>query len=95
MATLCLSTGVPMLTAGDERGRTQRGNNNAYVSDNETSWLDWRDDGVAATCSSSPGPRCGCAGSTRRCGSGTSSPAARRATAGRRTSPGCTRAAGR
>ena len=31
MATLCLSTGVPMITAGDERGRTQRGNNNAYV----------------------------------------------------------------
>ncbi len=42
MATLCLSTGVPMLTAGDERGRTQRGNNNAYAQDNEISWLDWR-----------------------------------------------------
>jgi glycogen operon protein len=42
LATLCLSTGVPMITAGDERGRTQRGNNNAYVQDNETSWLDWR-----------------------------------------------------
>ncbi len=44
MATLCLSTGVPMLTAGDERGRTQRGNNNAYGQDNEISWLDWRPD---------------------------------------------------
>jgi glycogen operon protein len=44
MATLCLSTGVPMLTAGDERGRTQRGNNNAYSQDNEISWLDWRPD---------------------------------------------------
>jgi len=44
MATLCLSTGVPMLTAGDERGRTQGGNNNAYVQDNEISWLDWRPD---------------------------------------------------
>ncbi|WP_284533497.1 glycogen debranching protein GlgX [Nocardioides sp. T2.26MG-1] len=44
MATLCLSNGVPMITAGDERGRTQRGNNNAYAQDNETSWIDWRPD---------------------------------------------------
>ena len=44
MATLCLSNGVPMITAGDERGRTQRGNNNAYCQDNETSWIDWRPD---------------------------------------------------
>ncbi|MEP7090961.1 MAG: glycogen debranching protein GlgX [Nocardioidaceae bacterium] len=44
LATLCLSAGVPMITAGDERGRTQGGNNNAYVQDNETSWLDWRPD---------------------------------------------------
>jgi isoamylase len=44
LATLCLSTGVPMITSGDERGRTQRGNNNAYVQDNEISWLDWRPD---------------------------------------------------
>jgi glycogen operon protein len=42
MATLCLSNGVPMITAGDERGRTQRGNNNAYCQDNEVSWVDWR-----------------------------------------------------
>ena len=42
MVTLCLSSGAPMLTAGDERGRTQRGNNNAYVQDNEVSWIDWR-----------------------------------------------------
>ncbi len=41
MATLLLSTGVPMITAGDEIGRTQHGNNNAYCQDNETSWLDW------------------------------------------------------
>ncbi|HEU4947997.1 MAG TPA: glycogen debranching protein GlgX [Kribbella sp.] len=41
MATLVLSTGVPMLTAGDECGRTQHGNNNAYCQDNETSWFDW------------------------------------------------------
>ena len=45
MATLCLSTGVPMLSMGDERGRTQGGNNNAYVHDDETSWLDWSDEG--------------------------------------------------
>ncbi|GAA4945187.1 glycogen debranching protein GlgX [Yinghuangia aomiensis] len=41
MTTLLLSTGVPMLVAGDEMGRTQRGNNNAYCQDNELSWLDW------------------------------------------------------
>ncbi len=41
LGTLLLSTGVPMLTAGDELGRTQRGNNNAYCQDNELSWLDW------------------------------------------------------
>ncbi len=44
MATLCLSNGVPMITAGDERGRTQRGNNNPYCQDNEISWIDWRAD---------------------------------------------------
>ena len=44
MATLCLSNGVPMITAGDERGRTQGGNNNAYSQDNEVSWLDWSTD---------------------------------------------------
>jgi len=41
LATLFLSQGVPMLLAGDERGRTQRGNNNAYCQDNEISWVDW------------------------------------------------------
>jgi isoamylase len=41
IATLLLSQGVPMLLAGDEFGHTQRGNNNAYCQDNETSWLDW------------------------------------------------------
>jgi glycogen operon protein len=38
---LMLSRGVPMLLAGDEMRRTQRGNNNAYNQDNETSWVDW------------------------------------------------------
>ncbi|MBO0901069.1 glycogen debranching protein GlgX [Cellulomonas sp. zg-ZUI22] len=40
-ATLVLSAGTPMITAGDEMGRTQRGNNNAYCQDNEISWVDW------------------------------------------------------
>jgi glycogen operon protein len=44
LATLLLSAGVPMITAGDERGRTQRGNNNAFCQDNEISWMDWRPD---------------------------------------------------
>nr|WP_256332991.1 glycogen debranching protein GlgX [Streptomyces sp. 2131.1] len=41
LTTLLLSTGVPMLVAGDEMGRTQGGNNNAYCQDNETGWVDW------------------------------------------------------
>ncbi|WP_293887377.1 MULTISPECIES: glycogen debranching protein GlgX [unclassified Sphingobacterium] len=41
LTTLFLSQGVPMLVAGDEFGRTQQGNNNAYCQDNEISWLDW------------------------------------------------------
>ena len=41
LGTLLLSRGVPMLLAGDELGRTQGGNNNAYCQDNATSWLDW------------------------------------------------------
>jgi isoamylase len=41
LATLITSTGVPMLTAGDETGRTQQGNNNAYCLDDETTWVDW------------------------------------------------------
>ncbi|MFG2192748.1 glycogen debranching protein GlgX [Streptomyces sp. NPDC048639] len=46
LTTLLLSTGVPMLVAGDEMGRSQGGNNNAYCQDNETGWVDWslRDD---------------------------------------------------
>jgi isoamylase len=41
LATLLLSTGVPMINGGDEFGRTQLGNNNAYCQDNEISWYDW------------------------------------------------------
>ena len=50
LATLLLSQGTPMILAGDEFGRTQRGNNNAYCQDNEISWVDWEgidDDGRA------------------------------------------------
>jgi isoamylase len=41
MATMLLSQGVPMILHGDEMGRTQGGNNNAYCQDNEISWVDW------------------------------------------------------
>ncbi len=41
LTTLLLSQGVPMICSGDEMGRTQQGNNNAYVQDNPVSWLDW------------------------------------------------------
>jgi isoamylase len=41
LATLLLAHGLPMMLAGDEFARTQRGNNNAYCQDNEISWVDW------------------------------------------------------
>jgi isoamylase len=52
LATLILSQGVPMLLGGDEIGRTQQGNNNAYCQDNEISWYDWEtiDQGLLAFC---------------------------------------------
>lgn len=43
MATLVLANGIPMITAGDEFGRTQRGNNNAYCQDSQISWVDWNE----------------------------------------------------
>jgi glycogen operon protein len=50
LASLILSQGVPMLLAGDELGRTQKGNNNTYCQDNELSWIDWAnvDEGLIA-----------------------------------------------
>ncbi len=50
LATLMLSQGIPMLLGGDEIGRTQGGNNNAYCQDNELSWFDWEtaDEGLLA-----------------------------------------------
>jgi isoamylase len=47
LATLLVSRGVPMLLAGDERNRTQQGNNNAYCQDNAISWVDWSADPAA------------------------------------------------
>jgi glycogen operon protein len=41
LVTLFLSQGIPMITAGDELGKTQKGNNNAYCQDNDVSWIDW------------------------------------------------------
>jgi isoamylase len=43
LATVFLAQGTPMLLAGDELGRSQRGNNNTYCQDNETSWINWAD----------------------------------------------------
>jgi glycogen operon protein len=48
LATTFLAQGTPMLLAGDEFGRSQSGNNNAYCQDNETSWIDWRLAGSAS-----------------------------------------------
>ncbi len=49
MATLLLAMGVPMITAGDEIGRSQGGNNNVYCQDNEIAWVDWTMDDDAKT----------------------------------------------
>jgi glycogen operon protein len=48
MATLILSQGTPMILMGDEIGRTQLGNNNAYCQDTDINWLDWREVGEGA-----------------------------------------------
>src|SRR5262249_13768311 len=47
LATVAFAQGVPMITAGDEMGRTQNGNNNAYCQDNDASWVDWTADDEA------------------------------------------------
>jgi glycogen operon protein len=49
MATMLLALGVPMITAGDELGRSQGGNNNVYCQDNEIAWVDWSMDEEAKT----------------------------------------------
>ena len=53
LTTLLLSFGVPLLLGGDEIGRTQGGNNNAYCQDNEITWFDWAT--PTRTCWTSPG----------------------------------------
>ncbi|GAA2082792.1 glycogen debranching protein GlgX [Streptomyces albiaxialis] len=55
IATLMLSQGVPMLSHGDEFGRTQKGNNNAYCQDSELSWVHWPEQGPSSGASGSSG----------------------------------------
>jgi len=66
LATLLLSQGVPMLLGGDEAGRTQHGNNNAYCQDNETSWFDWAN--IDRRCAPSPAASSRCGANTPCCG---------------------------
>ena len=67
LATLLLSFGVPMILGGDELGRTQQGNNNAYCQDNEISWVDWSQpdtqlqDFASGSSPSASGTRCSAA----------------------------------
>ena len=85
--TLLLSQGVPMLLGGDEIGRTQGGNNNAYCQDNEISWFDWATaDRVAAAVH--PAAASG-SGSAIRCSAGAAG-----SRAGRFTAPGSATSAG-
>ena len=93
LTTLLLSTGAPMLVAGDERWRTQGGNNNAYCQDNAVSWLDWTScTGVRRTCSRWCAGCWRCGARLRCCGSRPSSRAGRwPAATAARTSPGSTR----
>ena len=96
LATLLTSQGVPMLAAGDEIGRTQHGNNNAYCQDNEISWLNWdltagaaRPAGVHAAPDQLPRER------TRCCAAAPSSRAGASAARTSATSCGSTRTARR
>jgi len=54
LATLLFSQGTPMMLGGDEFGRTQKGNNNAYCQDSDISWFDWISTAVRKICWSSP-----------------------------------------
>ena len=67
-ATLALAAGTPMITAGDEMGRTQRGNNNAYCQDNEISWMSWDlSESRQRPARDRPAGCSRCAATTRRC----------------------------
>ena len=77
LATLLLSRGTPMLSMGDELGRTQHGNNNAYAQDNAGSWFDWAAADSALIDVHRRADR-GCAGRWRRCSTAANCPAVRR-----------------
>ena len=77
LATLLLSQGVPMISHGDELGRTQQGNNNVYCQDNEISWIDWKAAREYSCSPSSPARSRSCAPSTRSSAAAGSSRAAR------------------
>ena len=95
MATLCLSNGVPMITAGDERGRTQGGNNNPTARTTRPRGSTGGPTTPGSTSTRSPRPRFGYGVSTPPCVSGTGSRAGRRCAAAPRTWRGCTRTAAR
>ena len=82
------STGVPMLNAGDEFGRTQDGNNNPYCQDNEISWFDWDLAPWQHDLSRPRATSSACGRRPRCCASGPSPPGGRSATTGRPTSRG-------
>ena len=101
LATLFLSQGVPMLLGGDEMGRTQGGNNNAYCQDNEISWIDWSRGRRTPTSSPSPPgwpssartTRCSAAGGSSRAARSTARPSPTSA-GSRPTAPRCRRRTG-
>ena len=89
LATLAFSQGVPMLSHGDEIGRTQQGNNNAYCQDNPLTWVDWRLTPLKKQFLDSPG-RSSPSAPAIRCFAGAPFFATSRARRERsRTSPGC------
>ena len=83
--------GVPMISHGDELGRTQGGNNNVYSQDNEISWVDWETRGTTRSSPSSPRGWRPCVRRTRFSAGSGSSRAARSAGRASATSPGCAR----
>ena len=94
LATLLLARGTPMLAMGDEPGRTQRGNNNAYAQDNALTWLDWAGaDADLAPLHSRAWSRC--AARTPRCATTAGSAGAPPATTAFRTSSGAARTGSR
>jgi glycogen operon protein len=95
LATLAFSQGVPMLSHGDEVGRTQKGNNNAYAQDNGRAGWTGRSTTSGAPCSTSRGAWWPSATPTRCCGGAASSAGGRSARRASRTSRGCAPTAAR